>query len=137
MKKDKGTRQNIPSVIRLGVAIVLVLCLLIGIIYVIPWHFPYDRLDYLYGLEVETIPVGHRGGRFTMYCAHITGSPKAKLMVNGKVYSEAEYTGREQFTVALGEELFTQPGRLDLALRLTFTGGVSLRTNTVSVYVTE
>ena len=43
----------------------------------------------------------------------------------------------ERIAVTLGDELFEQPGRIDLMLKLTFSGCISLRTNTVSVYVTE
>jgi len=134
--KNKHSVQDVPGIRRLVVAILLILCFLIGIVHVIPWNFPYDRIDCLYGLEMENIPVGHSGGTFEMYCAPMNGSPTAELLINGKPYSEAEYS-KERFTVLMGDELFTQPGRLDLTLKLTYAGRVSLRTNTVSVYVVE
>ena len=135
--ENKRVARHAPGLLRLTAAILLMLCLLWVMICVLPWHFPYDRLDCLYGLEPETLSAGPPGGSFILYCTPINGSQSAQLFVNGKPYSEAEYTDREQFTITLGDELFEQPGRLDLMLKLTFSGGISLRTNTVSVYVTD
>lgn len=135
--ENKRVRREAPGIRRLIGAILLALCFLFVMVYVLPWHFPYERLDCLYGLETETLSVGHSGGAFVLYCSPIAGSPRAQLFVDGSPYSEAEYTDKEQFTITLGDELFEQPGRIDLMLKLTFSGCISLRTNTVSVYVTE
>lgn len=135
--ENKRNRRDLPGIKRMLAAIAMVLCFLFVMIYILPWHFPYDRLNDLYGLETETLPVGCSGGTFTLYCAPINGSPEALLFVDGKPYSEAEYTDKEQFTITLGDELFAQPGRLALMLKLTYSGCISLRTNTISVYVSE
>lgn len=134
--RKKRRKDDLPSVCRLLAAIVLVAAVLAVIVCVIPWTVPYDRLEHLYGLECETIEAGHPGGDFLLYCAPINGSPKVELLVNGKPYAIAEHVTKEQYRVTLGPELFAQPGKLELTLRETFAGCVSLRSNTTALYVT-
>ncbi len=137
MKNKEKKQCTAPSIRRLVVSIVLTGCILMGVVFVIPWTIPYDRLEHLYGLGFETIEAGHPGGEFILYCAPINGSPKVDLLVNGKYYATTECIAKEQYKVVLGPELFEKPGRLELTLKETFALPVSLRSNTVSLIVQE
>lgn len=135
---NKKTLRAAPHPGRLCAAIAGVLGILLLAAVVMPWHFPYDRLEHLYGIVgYETIPCGHPGGSFILSCAPINGSPKVELMVNGKVYTQAECIAKEQYAVTLGPELFAQPGELNLTLKETFSLPISLRSNTVRLYITQ
>lgn len=135
---NKKTLCAAPHLGRLCAAIGAALSILLLAVVVMPWYFPYDRLEHLYGIvDYETIPCGHPGGSFILSCAPINGSPKVELMVNGKVYTQAECITKEQYAVMLGSELFEQPGELNLTLKETFNLPISLRSNTVRLYITQ
>lgn len=138
MSKTGKDKRIAPHPLRLCIAIGAVICLLYAAAVVIPWQIPYERLDHLYGIEgYETIPKGHPGGEFILSCKPINGSPKTQLMVNGKVYCEAECISKERYKVTLGEELFAQTGKLELTLKETFRLPIGLRSNTLWLYVVE
>lgn len=131
-------KRRISHLGKLCIAVIGALCMLMLAVMVIPWYFPYDRLEHLYGVNgFETIEVGHPGGEFILNCAPINGSPKVELLINGKPYCEAQHVTKEQYSVQLGPELFTQPGRLDLTLKERFSLPIPLRSNTVALYVVE
>lgn len=134
--RNKQSRNDLPDVRRLLAAIALLAAALAVMTFVIPWTIPYDRLEHLFGLECETIEAGHPGGDFVLHCAPINGSPTVELLVNGEPYAVAECVDKERYRVTLGPELFAQPGELKLTLRETFAHGVSLRSNTTTLYVT-
>jgi len=138
MNKQNERQRGRTHLVRLCVAVAGALCMLLLATVAIPWHFPYDRLEHLYGIEgYETIKVGHPGGEFILHCAPINGSPTIELLINGKPYCKARHVTKELCSVTLGSELFAQPGKLELTLKERFSLPIPLRSNTISLYVME
>ena len=138
MNKHKTRLKTSPSTARLLFAAAAAFCIFLIAAVVIPWHFPYDRLEHLYGIEgYDTIEVGHPGGEFILLCAPINGSPEIELLVNDKPYAKARHVTKEHYAVTLGTELFQQPCILKLTLKETFDLPLSLRSNTIHIHVLE
>lgn len=138
MSKKEKKPNAAPSLLRLCAAVICAVGMLVMAAAVLPWHFPYDRLEHLYGIRgYETIEAGHPGGDFVLNCRPINGSPEIELLVDGELYCAAECLSKDSYGVTLGAELFETPRVLELTLRETFRLPVSLRSNTVRLHVVE
>ena len=125
------------GLLRLLISLALLLGVLAFVALVMPWRFPYDRLEHMYGIEgVETIGAGHPGGEFVLMCESIHEDGTFELLVDGEVYAQAAYIDKGRLSVYLGPELFESPRRLELTLRERYRLPVYLRSNTIHLYVT-
>ena len=135
MKRNRNSAA-VPGLGRMLCAVALVLCVMAVVVWGISHYFPYDRLNHLYGFDLqEVIPVGYPGGMVEVYCDVIPGSPEIELFVDGEYYADLEYLRPGSYQVMLGADLFSKPAELKVRLQEKFLPMISLRSNTITLYV--